>query len=93
MENLRANAARQISGETPDTPLEPLVYPMLGRLITPPGKAELAAQRQKLLATLANLERVQRQGNSADAQKAGVAIRAYEIVLAMLESLEQELQQ
>jgi hypothetical protein len=93
MNNLRAAAKRQLPGEEikTDSQAEVLVYPLFGRLFTPEFQAERESMARKLTATHAALERVQRQGNAEDAQKAGVIIRAYELALAMISGIEQEM--
>jgi type VI protein secretion system component VasF len=95
MEKVRARASRLLPGESleenKDTAIEPLVYPLLGRLLTAERQDERQQLQQMLSQTQAIIERVQRQGAAEESAKAGVIAQAYAIGLSLLAEIEKEI--
>lgn len=65
-----------------------LNYPSLGKVFDPANPRNPAAVRQKMQATIDDLERVIRRGSKIDADKAARAVEAYRTAIRFLEELE-----
>ena len=77
--------------DTPDSDLaEFFKFPSLGRLFQGTDRAELAEMRERLKLTSQNLERVIRQGDKADADRAVLISRSYNLALNVLDELERQ---
>ena len=63
-------------------------YPSIGQLFSEPDTQRLDAFCRRLTATRENLERVVRYGDRAEAERASRAIRAVEVTLDFLQSLQ-----
>jgi len=63
-------------------------FPSLGRLFQGSDPAPLAEMRERLTLTSNNLERVIRQGDKADAERAILISRSYSLALSVLDELE-----
>jgi hypothetical protein len=64
-------------------------FPSLGRLFQGPDRTPLEEMRSRLTSTSQNLERVIRQGGKADADRAILISRSYQLALNVLEELDQ----
>jgi hypothetical protein len=65
-----------------------LKFPSLSRLFQGPDQAALAEMRSRLTQTNQHLERVVRQGNKQDSERAALALRSYNLTLQLLKELE-----
>jgi hypothetical protein len=63
-------------------------FPSLGRLFQGPDRAPLTEMRERLTLTSHSLERVIRQGDKADADRAILISRSYNLALTVLDELE-----
>lgn len=76
--------------ESSDNDLSSLLnYPSIGRLFDGPDPNALENMRSRLSATARELERIVRQGTKEDAEKAGRVIKAINVTLDFLNTLEQ----
>ncbi len=64
-------------------------YPSLEKVFDPTDEKQLTTLKQKMQATIEDLERVIRRGSNEDAAKAAKVVEAYKISLNFLDELDQ----
>lgn len=78
----------ELSAAKAETIKSLLNYPSLERVFDPHNADNLSALKQKMRATIDDLERVVRRGSKTDAERAAIAVEAIQTTLHFLEEIE-----
>lgn len=89
MKKLKAETSDTITEEERDTIETLLNYPSLEEVFAENAATGAEKIKQKMLSTVADLERVVRRGSKEEAEKASKITAAYQTTLSFLDELEQ----